>query len=69
MQFDMGNDFRARQQKNLNYFISCLSTLSSTVFPNEDSLKKIKSNINIVTQTVSKLEHKLAMQKEIYSTH
>eukprot|EP00957_Ditylum_brightwellii_P043689 3312356-Ditylum_brightwellii.AAC.1 len=69
MQFDKDNNFQARQQKNLNYFNSCLSTLSSTVFSNKESLKKIESNLNIVTQTVSKFRHKLVMQKEIYSTH
>eukprot|EP00957_Ditylum_brightwellii_P126276 9627248-Ditylum_brightwellii.AAC.1 len=65
----MDNDFQARQQKNLNYFNSCLSTFSSTVFSNEESLKKIESNLNIMTQTVSKFNHKLVIQKEIYSTN
>eukprot|EP00957_Ditylum_brightwellii_P035367 2682027-Ditylum_brightwellii.AAC.1 len=64
----MDNDFQARQQKNLNYFNSCLSTLISTAFSNKESLKKIEPNLNIVTQTVSKFEIKLTMQKEIYST-
>eukprot|EP00957_Ditylum_brightwellii_P072012 5473436-Ditylum_brightwellii.AAC.1 len=69
MQFDMDNNFQARQQKNLNYFNSCLSSISSTVFSNEESLKKIESNLNTVTQTIPKFKHKLVMQKEIYSTH
>eukprot|EP00957_Ditylum_brightwellii_P113727 8670947-Ditylum_brightwellii.AAC.1 len=69
MQFDMDNNFKVRQQKHLDFFNSCLSTLSSTVVLNEESLKKLESNLNIMTQTVSKFEHKLVMQKEIYSTH
>eukprot|EP00957_Ditylum_brightwellii_P176174 13414468-Ditylum_brightwellii.AAC.1 len=69
MKFDFDNNFQSRQQKNLNYFNSCISILSSTVFSNEESLKKIKSNLNIMTQTISKFKHKLVMKKEIYSTH
>eukprot|EP00957_Ditylum_brightwellii_P085819 6527800-Ditylum_brightwellii.AAC.1 len=69
IQFDKDNDFQARQHKNLNYFNSCLSTLSSTVFSNEESSKKIKFNLNIVIQTISKFKTRLNTQKEIYSTH
>eukprot|EP00957_Ditylum_brightwellii_P061396 4660381-Ditylum_brightwellii.AAC.1 len=64
-QTDMHNDFQARQQKNLDYFNSCLSTLSSTVISNADSLKKTESKLDVATQNISKLETKLDSQKEI----
>eukprot|EP00957_Ditylum_brightwellii_P120417 9187939-Ditylum_brightwellii.AAC.1 len=62
----MDNEFQARQQKNLNYFNNCLSTLSSTVFSNEESLKKTELKLDDVTQNISKLKTKLVTQKEIY---
>eukprot|EP00957_Ditylum_brightwellii_P017877 1346202-Ditylum_brightwellii.AAC.1 len=44
-----------------------MSKLSTTVFSNEESLQKVESSLDVVTQTVSKCDTKLTMQKEIYS--
>eukprot|EP00957_Ditylum_brightwellii_P135112 10301512-Ditylum_brightwellii.AAC.1 len=64
----MDNNFQARQQKNLDYINSCLSTFSSKVISNADSIKKTESKLNVATQNISKLETKLDSQKEIYSS-
>eukprot|EP00957_Ditylum_brightwellii_P130200 9932324-Ditylum_brightwellii.AAC.1 len=45
-----------------------MTKISTTVIPNEESLQKVKSNLNIVTQNISKLKTRLNKQKETYST-
>eukprot|EP00957_Ditylum_brightwellii_P024706 1866540-Ditylum_brightwellii.AAC.1 len=42
--------------------------VSTIVFSNEESLQKVKSNLDVMTQNISKLETRLTIQKEIYST-
>eukprot|EP00957_Ditylum_brightwellii_P106607 8133100-Ditylum_brightwellii.AAC.1 len=59
MQTDIDNNFKERQQKHINYFTSCLSTLSSTVISNKESLQKVKSKLDIMTHIVSKLKYQL----------
>eukprot|EP00957_Ditylum_brightwellii_P141020 10743265-Ditylum_brightwellii.AAC.1 len=67
MQTGIDNNFKERQQKHIDYFTSYLITLSSNVVSNKESLQKIKSNFNVVTQTISKLNTRLSKEKEIYS--
>eukprot|EP00957_Ditylum_brightwellii_P171648 13067887-Ditylum_brightwellii.AAC.1 len=43
-----------------------LSTLSSTVVSNKESLQKIESELDSVPHTVSKLDYQLNKEKEIY---
>eukprot|EP00957_Ditylum_brightwellii_P075847 5764585-Ditylum_brightwellii.AAC.1 len=45
-----------------------MTKISTTVISNEESLKKIKSKLNSMTQNISKLKPRLNTQKEIYST-
>eukprot|EP00957_Ditylum_brightwellii_P163822 12471495-Ditylum_brightwellii.AAC.1 len=40
--------------------------VSTTTYSNKASLTKIKSNLNSVTQTVSKHDHQLNKEQEIY---
>eukprot|EP00957_Ditylum_brightwellii_P186733 14219054-Ditylum_brightwellii.AAC.1 len=61
-------DFQKRQERQANTFAGYISERSSKVISNKESWQKVKSNLNTVTQTASKLDHKLVMQKEIYST-
>eukprot|EP00957_Ditylum_brightwellii_P146935 11186683-Ditylum_brightwellii.AAC.1 len=42
-----------------------MTKISITSFSNEESLQKVKSNLDTVTQNISKLKTKLVMQKEI----
>eukprot|EP00957_Ditylum_brightwellii_P119221 9094938-Ditylum_brightwellii.AAC.1 len=40
--------------------------ISATTYSNEASLQKVESDLNSVTQTVSKLDHQLNKEQEIY---
>eukprot|EP00957_Ditylum_brightwellii_P033351 2526481-Ditylum_brightwellii.AAC.1 len=62
------DDFQKRQERQTNDFAGYISELSSKVISNTESWQKVESNLNAVTQTVTKLDHKIVMQKEIYST-
>eukprot|EP00957_Ditylum_brightwellii_P120939 9223729-Ditylum_brightwellii.AAC.1 len=53
MHSDMDNGFKERQQKHLNYFNNCLSTLSSTVVSNKEFLQKIESNLDTMSHNIS----------------
>eukprot|EP00957_Ditylum_brightwellii_P026206 1982032-Ditylum_brightwellii.AAC.1 len=55
------------QQKQTIKLNGYLSKLNTTVISNTDSLEKIESNLDVVTQTISKLDTRLSMEKEIYS--
>eukprot|EP00957_Ditylum_brightwellii_P125624 9575327-Ditylum_brightwellii.AAC.1 len=67
MQEDLNQDIQDMQQRQANILNCYLSKLSTTVVSNTESLKKIKSNLNVMTQTISKLNTRLNMEKEIYS--
>eukprot|EP00957_Ditylum_brightwellii_P153536 11685946-Ditylum_brightwellii.AAC.1 len=54
------------QETQSNRFNGYLSKFSTTVISHTESLKKIESNLNFVTQTVSKHDHKLNKEQEIY---
>eukprot|EP00957_Ditylum_brightwellii_P139046 10598101-Ditylum_brightwellii.AAC.1 len=43
-----------------------MAKVSATTYSNEASLKKIKSNLNSVTQTISKHDHQLNKEQEIF---
>eukprot|EP00957_Ditylum_brightwellii_P032777 2484719-Ditylum_brightwellii.AAC.1 len=45
-----------------------MTKISTTVISNEESLQKVKSNLDVATQNISKLETRLNTQKGIYST-
>eukprot|EP00957_Ditylum_brightwellii_P065225 4946605-Ditylum_brightwellii.AAC.1 len=47
-------------------FLSCMSDVTTKIASNEESFKKIKSNLDTMIQTIPKLDTKLANQKEIY---
>eukprot|EP00957_Ditylum_brightwellii_P211834 15366655-Ditylum_brightwellii.AAC.1 len=57
MQSEMNQQFQDMQQKQFNWFTNCLTTLSSTVVSNKESLQKIESNLNNVTRTISKFKY------------
>eukprot|EP00957_Ditylum_brightwellii_P070434 5351420-Ditylum_brightwellii.AAC.1 len=54
-------DFQKRQERQANNFAGYISKLSSEVISNTESWQKVESNLNAMTQTVSKLDHKLVM--------
>eukprot|EP00957_Ditylum_brightwellii_P004199 319769-Ditylum_brightwellii.AAC.1 len=56
MQEDLNQDIQDMQQRQANRFNGYLSKLSTTVVANTESLEKIKFNLDVVTQTVSKLD-------------
>eukprot|EP00957_Ditylum_brightwellii_P183901 14008080-Ditylum_brightwellii.AAC.1 len=56
------------KEKEIMPLADFMRKISTTVISNEESLQKVKSNLNVATQTISKLKTKLTMQKEIYST-
>eukprot|EP00957_Ditylum_brightwellii_P002308 177840-Ditylum_brightwellii.AAC.1 len=62
-------DIQERQQRQAHRLTDYISELSTKVISNTESLKKVESNLNVVTQTVSKFKIKLVIQKEIYFTH
>eukprot|EP00957_Ditylum_brightwellii_P182810 13924601-Ditylum_brightwellii.AAC.1 len=41
-----------------------MTNISTTAISNEESLQKVKSNLNAATQNISKLETRLTMQKK-----
>eukprot|EP00957_Ditylum_brightwellii_P007285 553962-Ditylum_brightwellii.AAC.1 len=59
MDEDLKQDMRKLQETQSNRFKGYLSKLSTTVISHTESLKKIKSDLNPVTQTVSKHDHQL----------
>eukprot|EP00957_Ditylum_brightwellii_P018115 1364305-Ditylum_brightwellii.AAC.2 len=66
MKTDIDNDFKERQQKHIDYFTSCLSTLSSTVVSNKEPLQKVKPKLDTMAHTVSKLDYQLNKEQDIY---
>eukprot|EP00957_Ditylum_brightwellii_P148287 11290013-Ditylum_brightwellii.AAC.1 len=53
------HDIQERQLRQANSFAGYISELSTKVISNTESWQKVESNLNIVTQTISKFEHKL----------
>eukprot|EP00957_Ditylum_brightwellii_P173018 13172269-Ditylum_brightwellii.AAC.1 len=45
-----------------------MAKISTNVLSNDKSLQKVKCNLNVAIQNISKLETRLNAQKEIYST-
>eukprot|EP00957_Ditylum_brightwellii_P120454 9190514-Ditylum_brightwellii.AAC.1 len=66
MDADLKQDMQNLQDVQSNRFNGYLSKLSTTVITHTDFLKKIKSDLNFVTQTVSKHDHQLNKEQEIY---
>eukprot|EP00957_Ditylum_brightwellii_P138912 10588201-Ditylum_brightwellii.AAC.1 len=43
-----------------------MTKISTTVFTQEESLQKVKCNLDVMTQNISKLKTRLTSQKELY---
>eukprot|EP00957_Ditylum_brightwellii_P088392 6732524-Ditylum_brightwellii.AAC.1 len=56
---------QVRQQRQAHRFTSYISELNTKAISNTEFLKKVKSNLNVVIQTVSKFETKLVILKKI----
>eukprot|EP00957_Ditylum_brightwellii_P208859 15359277-Ditylum_brightwellii.AAC.1 len=67
MRSNMTKRLQELKEEEIMPIAEYISKISTMVYTNEESLQKIKSNLDVVTQTVSKLDTKLTMQKEIYS--
>eukprot|EP00957_Ditylum_brightwellii_P196774 14991871-Ditylum_brightwellii.AAC.1 len=59
MEKDLKQDIQNLQERQSNSFNGYISKFSTKVISNTESLKKVKSNLNTVTQTISKLDHQL----------
>eukprot|EP00957_Ditylum_brightwellii_P123697 9430354-Ditylum_brightwellii.AAC.1 len=66
MQSEMNQQFQDMHQRQFNCFTNCLTTLSSNVISNKESLQKTKSNLDNMTRTVSKFEYQLKKEDNIY---
>eukprot|EP00957_Ditylum_brightwellii_P057260 4339326-Ditylum_brightwellii.AAC.1 len=66
MEEDLKQDIQNLQQRQANIFTGYISQLSTKIISNTESLKKVKCNLNTVTQTVSKLDYQLNKEQEIY---
>eukprot|EP00957_Ditylum_brightwellii_P036024 2729302-Ditylum_brightwellii.AAC.2 len=56
------------ERGQFNTLSSCMADVTTKIKSNEEYLEKIEYNLSVVTQTISKFEHKIVIQKEIYST-
>eukprot|EP00957_Ditylum_brightwellii_P046321 3515273-Ditylum_brightwellii.AAC.1 len=65
----MKKQFLDMEREKFHTLSSCMADIKPNIESNEESLEKIKSNLNVITQTISKFKHKLVIQKEIYSTY
>eukprot|EP00957_Ditylum_brightwellii_P042851 3243734-Ditylum_brightwellii.AAC.1 len=59
-------NYQKLQEAQSNGFNGYLSKLSTTVISHTNYLMKIESDLNIVTQTITKLDHQLNKEQEIY---
>eukprot|EP00957_Ditylum_brightwellii_P114198 8706601-Ditylum_brightwellii.AAC.1 len=66
MDEDLKQDIQVLQERQSNRFNGYISKLSTKVISNKESLKKVEFNLNTVTQTISKLDHQLNKEQDIY---
>eukprot|EP00957_Ditylum_brightwellii_P158051 12031068-Ditylum_brightwellii.AAC.1 len=62
IQSEIDNIINKSQQKHLDYFNSCLSTISSNVDSNKESLQNIESKLD----AMSKFEYQINKAEKIY---
>eukprot|EP00957_Ditylum_brightwellii_P089365 6804270-Ditylum_brightwellii.AAC.1 len=67
MKSNMNRRLQELKEEEIMSIKDYMSKLSATGVSNRESLQKIKSNLDIITQNVSKLDSRLSMEKEIYS--
>eukprot|EP00957_Ditylum_brightwellii_P104518 7963708-Ditylum_brightwellii.AAC.1 len=67
MRSSMTTQLQELQEEKILPITEYITKISSTVLSNEESLQKIRYNLNTLTQTISKLDTKQIMQKEINS--
>eukprot|EP00957_Ditylum_brightwellii_P122754 9361076-Ditylum_brightwellii.AAC.1 len=65
MDEDLKQDIQDLQERQSNRFNGYISKISTKVISNTESLKKVKSNLNTMSQNVSKLDHQLNKERDI----
>eukprot|EP00957_Ditylum_brightwellii_P187203 14257492-Ditylum_brightwellii.AAC.1 len=66
LQANMAKCLQELKEEEIMSITEFMMEISVNTYSNEVSLKKIKSNLNSVTQTVSKLDHRLYKEQESY---
>eukprot|EP00957_Ditylum_brightwellii_P007258 551605-Ditylum_brightwellii.AAC.1 len=59
----MAKHLQELKEEEIMLLADFMTKISTTVISNEESLQKVESNLDIVTQNISKLETRLNMQK------
>eukprot|EP00957_Ditylum_brightwellii_P148256 11287940-Ditylum_brightwellii.AAC.1 len=64
---NMAKRIQELKEKEIMPLADFMTKISTNVFSTEESLQKVKCNLDVATQNISKLETRLTSQEEIYS--
>eukprot|EP00957_Ditylum_brightwellii_P161768 12316721-Ditylum_brightwellii.AAC.1 len=63
---NMKQQLQELKEEEIMLFAEFMTKISTTVYSNKESLKKVESKLDTMTHTVSKLDYQLNKEQEIY---